>query len=42
MAGDTPTNDELETAIINAGNNGYEKGKATFSNITSKKCYYDW
>ncbi len=36
MVGNTPTNDELETAIINAGNNGYEKGKATFSNITSK------
>lgn len=35
MAGDKPTNDELETAIINAGNRGYEKGKATFSNITS-------
>lgn len=30
MAGTTPTNDELETAIINAGNVGYEKGKATF------------
>ncbi|WP_342254497.1 hypothetical protein [Spiroplasma endosymbiont of Zeiraphera isertana] len=35
MTGITPTNDELETAIINAGNRGYEKGKATFSNITS-------
>ncbi|WP_339047068.1 hypothetical protein [Spiroplasma endosymbiont of Colias croceus] len=35
MAGDTPTNDELENAIINAGNVGYEKSKATFSNITS-------
>ncbi|WP_342266755.1 hypothetical protein [Spiroplasma endosymbiont of Villa modesta] len=30
MAGDKPTNDELENAIINAGNNGYEKGKAKF------------
>lgn len=38
MAGTTPTNDELETAIINAGNVGYEKGKKVeFSNITSKK-----
>lgn len=36
MADKTPTNDELENAIINAGNNGYEKGKATFSDITSK------
>ncbi|WDA53891.1 MAG: hypothetical protein PPFGHCPK_00305 [Spiroplasma endosymbiont of Drosophila atripex] len=35
MAGTTPTNDELETVILNIGNNGYEKGKATFSNITS-------
>ncbi|WP_342253486.1 hypothetical protein [Spiroplasma endosymbiont of Zeiraphera isertana] len=35
MAGTTPTNDELETIIINIGNNGYEKGKTTFSNITS-------
>ncbi|WP_338979088.1 hypothetical protein [Spiroplasma endosymbiont of Panzeria rudis] len=35
MAGTTPTNDELETTIINIGNNGYEKGKVTFSNITS-------
>ncbi|WP_339046487.1 hypothetical protein [Spiroplasma endosymbiont of Colias croceus] len=35
MAGTTPTNDELETVILNIGNNGYEKGKVTFSNITS-------
>ncbi|WP_342253420.1 hypothetical protein [Spiroplasma endosymbiont of Zeiraphera isertana] len=35
MAGTTPTNDELETVIVNIGNNGYEKGKVTFSNITS-------
>ncbi|WP_342253762.1 hypothetical protein [Spiroplasma endosymbiont of Zeiraphera isertana] len=35
MAGNNPTSDELETAIINVGNRGYEKGKATFSNITS-------
>lgn len=35
MAGTVPTDDELETVIVNIGNNGYEKGKATFSNITS-------
>ncbi len=35
MAGAIPTNDELETIIVNIGNNGYEKGKAEFSNITS-------
>ncbi|WP_342253724.1 hypothetical protein [Spiroplasma endosymbiont of Zeiraphera isertana] len=34
MAGDKPTNDELDTAIVKVGNNGFEPTKATYSNIT--------
>ncbi|WP_342253652.1 hypothetical protein [Spiroplasma endosymbiont of Zeiraphera isertana] len=34
MAGDIPTNAELDTAIVKVGNNGFEVTKAVYSNIT--------
>ncbi|WP_425382277.1 hypothetical protein [Spiroplasma endosymbiont of Melieria omissa] len=35
IAGDNPTSDELDTAIINAGNVGFNPKKATYTDITT-------
>ncbi len=35
MAGNSPTNDELDIAVVNIGNVGFTPKKATYSDITA-------